>query len=132
MTNIREILINSKLKGVDQVKNQPGQGPAAAQPSSNKKFEEALTTAELRFSKHAERRLDSRAIELSEGERTQLGEAVSSLEKKGAKDSLVLMGEHAFVVNVPSKTVVTAMQRDQMKEQIFTNIDSTMLVDQES
>ena len=47
---------------------------------------------------------------------------MGSLEKKGARDSLILMGELAFVVNVPSKTVVTALTKDQMKEQVFTNM----------
>jgi flagellar operon protein len=87
-----------------------------------------LDSAELHLSKHAQKRLDAREIELSSMDRSKLSDAVSSLAKKGARDSLVLMGDLAFIVNVPSKTVVTAMGRDQMKEQIFTNIDSTMLV----
>lgn len=100
--------------------------PQANAPS----FDAELNKAEVQFSKHAEKRLQTRNIELTGSERAKLQDAVSSLEKKGARDSLVLMGELAFIVNVPSKTVVTALSKDQMKEQVFTNIDSTILVDQ--
>jgi len=105
------------------------QGSEAIAPQGDA-FESALQRADLKLSKHAVRRLDSRQIHLSEADQTRLGQAVSSLEKKGARDSLVLMGQHAFIVNVPSKTVVTALSKAQMNEHVFTNIDSTILLDQ--
>lgn len=126
MTKIQDAVLLSKIRRIE-----PGtvQGPKPSnQEVQGSSFDSILDSESLQFSKHAEKRLLSREIELSGIQRSQLDDAVKSLEKKGAKDSLVLMGELAFIVNVPSKTVVTAMAKDQMKEQVFTNIDSTILV----
>lgn len=128
MADIKEILISSQVSRV-----QPGQAKRQGSPVPAKDaqaFERALDQESVKLSKHALRRLDSRDISLSDTQQTKLSDAMSSLEKKGARDSLVLMGELAFIVNVPSKTVVTAITKDQMKEQVFTNIDSTMFVEQ--
>jgi len=129
MADIREILIQSQISRVDRSKLSGAQGSQKPAPVKGEKFEAALDTAELRISKHALKRLDSRNIELNDMDRLKLTGALDSLERKGARDSLVLMGENAFVVNVPSKTVVTALSKDQMKDHVFTNIDSTILVE---
>ena len=50
------------------------------------------------------------------------------LEAKGARDALLLRNDAAFVVNIPSRTVVTAMGQGELQERVFTNIDSAMLV----
>ena len=47
---------------------------------------------------------------------------------KGIKDSLVLIDKLAFIVNVPSNTVVTAMDQSETSENIFTNIDGAVIV----
>jgi flagellar operon protein len=125
MDEIQKTILLSKLKPVEPKISNPNVSNIS--PSSAQSFDDVLD-AKVQFSKHAEKRLHSRNIELSSTQKTQLESAVGSLEKKGARDSLILMGELAFVVNVPSKTVVTALTKDQMKEQVFTNIDSTMLV----
>lgn len=128
MNDVNKALLFSQIRRVD-----PGTGvqkPSKPETSSGINSFDAILDqqSEVQFSKHAERRLASRNLDVSASERAKLDQAVSSLEKKGAKDSLVLMGELAFIVNVPSKTVVTALSREQMKDQVFTNIDSTMLV----
>ena len=84
----------------------------------------------LRFSAHALRRLQSRQIQLSQNEQEQLVDAVNKAAEKGSKDSLILLRRLAFVVNVPNRTVVTAMDPAQMGEGIITNIDSAMIVNQ--
>jgi flagellar operon protein len=128
MASIQEILIASRVSPSGGVgKSVHSNRPVS--PASSDKFESALQSAELNISKHAQKRLDARQISLSASDQAKLSDAMSALEKKGARDSLVLMGELALLVNVPSKTVVTALEREQMKEQIFTNIDSTILVD---
>ena len=85
-------------------------------------------SAELRFSRHAAARLESRGIQLSEQEVADLGSAVDRLHAKGARESLLLMADHAFVVGVPRRTIITAMTRDEAVGSIFTNIDSTMVL----
>ena len=85
-------------------------------------------TAELKFSKHAEMRLQSRNIQLSGEQKEKISAAVSKAEAKGVKDSLVLMDNLAFVVNVKSKTVITAAASSDLKENVFTNIDGAVVV----
>jgi flagellar operon protein len=80
----------------------------------------------LKFSNHASRRLESRNIELSETELLKLNDAIGKAEAKGAKDSLVMMNSTAFIVNVPNRTVVTAMPVGGGEENVFTNIDSVI------
>lgn len=128
VNEIQKNILLSQLKRVERVAPQT-QSSVTKGSSSDVSFEKELDLATgVQFSKHAEKRLLSRNLELNQVDRAKLQDAVSSLEKKGAKDSLVLMGELAFIVNVPSKTVVTALSKEQMKEQVFTNIDSTILV----
>lgn len=82
----------------------------------------------LNFSSHAVDRMASRAIRLQAGDVARLEEAVEKARSKGSKDTLLLMGDNAFIVNVKNRTVVTAMDRAMMKENVFTNIDSTIVL----
>ncbi len=82
----------------------------------------------LKFSSHAVDRIQSRGIKLQPEDLTKLNDAVAKAKTKGAKDTLVLMGDNAFVVSIKNNTVVTAMDRNALKENVFTNIDSTILV----
>ncbi len=132
MDEVKRALLFSQIKKVGATEGKPLRPqtqPVQGGQAGGTSFDEVLNQSEVQFSKHAEKRLQSRKIEISATERARLSEALGALQKKGAKDSLVLMGEMAFVVNVPSKTVVTAIMKEQMKEQIFTNIDSTMVVE---
>ncbi len=126
MNEIQKSLLLSQLQRVEPKTNSTIS--PVQKPLEGDSFDKVLERSEIQISKHAEKRLHSRNIELSVADKVKLQDAMGSLQKKGARDSLVLMGELALIVNVPSKTVVTAMAKDQMKEQVFTNIDSTILV----
>ena len=92
-------------------------------------FQDALNkTQEIRFSKHAAMRMEQRNIALSPLELAKMREAIDKAKAKGIKDSLVLMSNAAFVVNVPSRTVITAVDGENMKESIFTNIDGAVIL----
>lgn len=86
-------------------------------------------SGELKFSAHAQARIKSRNIEMNREIMSKLDKAVSGAEMKGSKDTLVILSNLAFIVNVPNKTVVTAMEGNSMKDSIFTNIDSTVFAD---
>jgi flagellar operon protein len=88
-------------------------------------FKEELE--KVKFSNHAITRLESRNIKFNETELSKIQNAVEKAELKGSKDALVLMNDTALIVNIPNKTVVTAMQVEQQNENIFTNIDSVVL-----
>lgn len=91
-------------------------------------FREVLSRQQLKFSHHAEQRLQQRGIELLPDQLTRIADAVDQAAAKGAKDSLVLFRDIAMIVNVPNRTVVTAMDGQSMKEHIFTQIDSAVVV----
>ena len=82
--------------------------------------------SELRFSKHASERLISRNIDLSESQKERLQSAVKAAEAKGIKESLVMMDNLAFIINVKNNTVVTAVTGGE--ERIFSNIDGAVVV----
>ncbi len=83
---------------------------------------------ELKFSQHAQQRLQSRNIQLGEAEIARLENAVSKAREKGARDSLILMGNLALVVSIKNNTVITAVDEQSLKENVFTNIDSAVIV----
>jgi flagellar operon protein len=93
-------------------------------------FRDVLTQQQqqLKFSQHAEQRLQQRGIELLPDQLARISKAVDQAAAKGAKDSLVLFQDIAMIVNVPNRTVVTAMDGNSMKEHIFTQIDSAVVV----
>ncbi len=80
----------------------------------------------IKFSKHAELRMQSRNIHLSQDQKEKLKNAVAKAEGKGVRDTLVLLDNMAFVVNVKNKTVITAVNRNELKENVFTNIDGAV------
>jgi flagellar operon protein len=106
--------------------------PAAHQPrktSGDSSFAQILEqTQGVKFSQHAQERLNARNISFSADQLRQLEGAVNSVAQKGGKDSLVMMGDAALVVSVKNRTVVTAMDRNQMKGNVFTNIDSAIVI----
>ena len=71
--------------------------------------------------------MDSRQIRLNEADMASLQRAVTQAEEKGAKDSLVLLRDLAFIVSVTNRTVVTAVDGEHIKENVFTNIDSAVI-----
>jgi len=85
-------------------------------------------SCEVKFSKHAEMRLQARNIRLSQQQRAKINEAVKKAEAKGVKDSLVLMDDVAFVINVKNKTVITAVSSGELKQNVFTNIDGAVII----
>jgi len=85
-------------------------------------------TKEIRFSQHAQDRLKARNITFSQDQLQQLEGAVNSVAQKGGRESLVMMGDAALVVSVKNRTVVTAMDRSQMQGNVFTNIDSAVVI----
>lgn len=80
----------------------------------------------IKFSKHAELRLQSRNISVTKEQIDKIGSAVSRAEGKGVRDSLVIMDNMAFVVNVKNRTVITAINSSELKDNVFTNIDGAV------
>ena len=106
-----------------------GKTQHSSAPLEGPSFGELLdsATSELKFSKHAQKRLASRNIDFSAGDMEKLQQAVDVARKKGARDSLVLMGDLALVVSIKNNMVITAVDESSTKENVFTNIDSAVI-----
>lgn len=85
-------------------------------------------TQPLSFSQHATTRLKERGIRLDESHLAKLEGAVSKAADKGARESLILMDNVAYVVSIKNRKVITAVDQEQLKDNVFTNIDSAILV----
>lgn len=83
---------------------------------------------QLSFSKHAQKRINSRSIPVSKVELNKLNTGVEKARNKGARDSLVMVNNVAYIVSVENNTVVTAVDEDSMDDNVFTNIDSAVFM----
>lgn len=112
----------------------PALGPAlkagaAARPDAGGRFAEALEGARaLKLSAHAEARLKSRNIVLTPADWSKIQAGVERAAAKGAREALVVSDKVALVVSVANRTVITAMDPQQMREAVVTQIDSAVLV----
>ncbi|MBA4252183.1 MAG: flagellar protein [Chlorobiaceae bacterium] len=101
-------------------------------PSVNRKSTEVFSDIfkseldKIKFSAHALKRLESRNIQMDDLTMDKLTSAVEKAEAKGAKDSLVMLDDTAFIVNIANRTVVTTMPVKENDDKVFTNIDSVV------
>ncbi len=84
--------------------------------------------SDLKFSAHAQQRLTARNISLSTNDLSRLRQGVAQAAAKGSRESLILKDEVAFVVSVKNNTVITALDAGSVKGNVFTNIDSAVIV----
>jgi flagellar operon protein len=108
-------------------------GRDAVRSASAASFKEMLAREagqqEVKLSAHAEKRLHQQKINLSPGDLQNIGRALKMAAAKGSRDSLILYGDLALVASVTNRTVVTALgSSEQNKEQVFTNIDSAVII----
>ncbi len=129
--------ISNQFASIEQVTDQYLTRKSTDAASSGKgiSFEEILKqkqdvtgSFELRFSKHAAMRLSDRHINLSQEQSDRLESGVMKASVKGIQDSLVILDSLAFIVNVPNRTVVTAIDQGEADNSIFTNIDGAVIV----
>lgn len=129
---------NSNFLSIEQVQsqylnNKPKQ--VSMKPSQNgysfnqvlEQIQSQNATEGVRFSKHAMERLGDRNIELTDTQMARLNKGMIQAEEKGINESLILVDQLAFIVNVPSSTVVTAMDQTENKNNVFTNIDGAVI-----
>ena len=131
--------ISNQFLSIEQITDQYLQKPQTAKETAVSKvpFEEVLRRkqtqsvmeqSELKFSKHAVNRLSDRNIALTDAQNVRLENGVKQASEKGITESLVLVDSLAFIVNVPNKTVVTAMDQTETNSNIFTNIDGAVII----
>lgn len=121
--SINRVPLHSKIR-------QPITSNQVASPKQSflQHLHEASIQTELKISKHANQRLQDRNIYISDAEWQLVSEKVSEARAKGVNDSLVLMDQAALIVSAKNSTVITAMNRTEAKDQLFTNIDGTIVL----
>lgn len=136
-------VMNSQFPSIEQVTNQylkDSAGSKKVSQSDGQSFAEILkqkqspnlsvmtpNDSQVRFSKHAALRLTDRNIELSDTQIDRLNAGMQKANEKGINESLVLVDQLAFIVNVKNNTVITAMDQSESKENVFTNIDGAVI-----
>jgi flagellar operon protein len=108
----------------------PATSTATTQVPGGPSFADVLRTQQpqgVKFSSHALQRVERRGIDVSPTTIGRLNEGLDRAAGKGARASVVFVDSTAFVVSVPNRTVITAVDRDHMKQQVFTNIDSAVI-----
>ncbi|MBE6880006.1 MAG: hypothetical protein E7490_04120 [Ruminococcaceae bacterium] len=110
-------------------------GNANGSVEGGQSFAEALKTelearnSAVGFSKHAVKRIESRNIEILDSDMLErLNKGIEIAAEKGSNETLVLVDSTAFVVSVKNNTVITTMSQEDLKGNIFTNIDSTVIM----
>lgn len=83
---------------------------------------------QLKISKHASQRISQRNIDISDSEWRQVEDKLSLAKQKGLNDSLFLTKNAALIINVKNNTVITAMDRQEASQQVFTNIDGAIVL----
>lgn len=92
-------------------------------------FEQLLNSEKkLKFSSHAQKRMESRNITINADEMKKIEDGVAKLRNKGCQDSVILSNDRAYVISIKNNTVVTVVDEASLKDNVFTNIDSMTLV----
>jgi len=120
------------IRAIGKVDDHHGGQPPACATATSTSFQEILAQQfagrkEVKFSGHAQQRLQRRQVQLGEDDVAKLERAIDRAAEKGVKESLVLMDELALIVSVKNRTVITAMPSEQAKQGVFTNIDGVVI-----
>ena len=120
------------IKNIGLGAYQQAQGTPAAQENKFSGFKEILKAEtarqEVHFSAHALNRLGLQKKTLTDAEMVRIHKGMEKAADKGARDAVMIMDDIAFIVNVQNRTVVTAIDKNRLKENVFTNIDSVLLI----
>ena len=114
---------------IDPIAPRTAAYPPQARPPSPGDFAAALRGAndDLQVSRHAQKRIDRRDLDLDANRMGRLNDAISRAAEKGARQSVVVLDDLALVVNIRDRTVVTAMAKEGGRQRVFTNIDSVVI-----
>ncbi len=121
--NIQNTRIHELIQGTPPATKVSTPNVAGPGPDFN-----SILQDQLKVSGHAKTRLESRNIQLGQQEWNRVLDGVNRAAAKGAKESLVMLDNVALVVSVKNRTVITAVDQSNLKENVFTNIDSAVIV----
>lgn len=82
----------------------------------------------IKFSKHAMKRIDDRNISIDKKDVEKINTAINNAREKGIDQALILMDNKAFIASVTKNTIITTINRDNLKDNVFTNIDGAVII----
>ena len=94
----------------------------------SRRVSDEISKSDIKLSNHARKRLEQRDLDFDGNEFLKIKDAIGKLKEKGGHDSLVITDKAAYIVDVDNETVVTAIDKAEMSENVFTKIDSTYFV----
>ncbi len=131
INNNRYNLNDSIIRQIEKVAPKTPKSNGNENLTAGKTFQEILekqSRQAISFSKHANQRTEERNINITQNDLNRLQDACDKADKKGIKDALVVMDNSAFIINTPSRVVITALDKNEMKNNIFTNIDGAVFL----
>jgi len=133
MDNLKIRQINSRIQRNRPLNSNSGKSNLTNSQNVNQKtfeevFQNVKSNDDVKFSKHAKERIESRNIEIKIDDMEKINSAVDKAKSKGVNTALILMRDTAFIANTKSKTIITTVTKEQLKENVFTNIDGAVII----
>ena len=126
MDNVNFYKINNKI-----INNRNRINTNVSSKSQNNSFDKILEREKnkgLKISKHAMERMNLRNINLSDNDISKIEMAINKAQSKGVKEALILMGDIALIASTKNRTIITTANAEQLKENVFTNIDGAVII----
>lgn len=111
-----------------RVQHEFGHSKSSGTEFADRLRQAAAQTGQIQFSRHASQRMEQRGIQLTGENLDELTQAVEKARRKGSRETVVIGSHGAFIVNVANNVVVTSITEQEMKNNIFTNIDSAVFM----
>jgi len=130
--NNRYNLTDAIIRQTERINSTQGRKPEeTSQTYNGRSFQEILNeqlNRRISFSKHASQRTEERNIQISESDLSRLEDACDRAKQKGIRDALIVMDDSAFIVNAPNRVVITVVDKNELKSNVFTNIDGAVFI----
>ena len=130
--NNRYNLTDAIIRQTERINSTKGRKPEeTSQTYNGRSFQEILNeqlNRRISFSKHASQRTEERNIQISESDLSRLEDACDRAKQKGIRDALIVMDDSAFIVNAPNRVVITVVDKNELKRNVFTNIDGAVFI----
>jgi flagellar operon protein len=122
-------VVNGRVVPVEMPQSNTSTRSTGSTPDFGKILENELNRAgSVKISNHAMERLRTRNIELDTADMKKLTQAIDRASEKGSRESLLLYKDVAFIASIRNRTIITAVDGDSAKDNVFTNIDSAVII----
>ncbi|EYE88801.1 flagellar biosynthesis protein [Fervidicella metallireducens AeB] len=117
-----------KIASFSKIKNESVERRIQSSIDFNKILEDVSNASSLKVSSHAMERMRERNITLDTKDIENLSSAVKSIKEKGGKEALIFYNNVAFITSIKNNTIITAVDSSNLKNNIFTKIDSAIIL----